>query len=113
MIATARMLESEFGLMPIASYGDINQNGQFLAFKGLENVKPNIRVLKFSIIIVANTLMRDKNSLLLIIEELESNLFKKSSKDKQVWLKNITSGFITQSLYAYSLNLEIERKRSC
>lgn len=111
MTQIAQMLQTEFKLTPIASYNEINQNGTYLIFRGLQAKEPNINAYDFSIIVVANSLMRDKDSLLPIIEDLEQKLFLKSAEVKQIWLKSITSGFINSSLYAYSLNLTIEKRR--
>ena len=104
-------LKSDFGLIPIAHYSQIRQNGDYATLSGFDRVDLNTKEVSVKVLFVRNTLEREVYKFMDEIAEFEDKILKMEAKFRGIILKSMQIQAISEEKFAYVLNLDIPIKR--
>lgn len=108
MTETTKALLEELDLKEINNARSVNQNGNYLLFKGAKGRGVLEETLEFQIIIAGNTLVSSKNSLLPMLEDVRKKAMDfGNARGQNIYVSTNLVNADAQLVYA--INLEITK----
>lgn len=101
-------LIKEFELLALPDYQNVNQNGQFLIFDGLNKLTDRTDEASFSIVLAANSLNKDDTGLMELIWRIRQKVFSLRAEDPHlISLERVKTAFIGGALYCAKCEIKI------
>lgn len=102
-------LKDEFSPIEISNIKDINQDGLYLSFLGLQNQATTKDIASFALVFAANTLCKDNYKPLDDLEVLRKKVFNLGAKEGKNYFKALKgASFEGATLYMYAFIVDIE-----
>lgn len=105
-------LKSEFGLIPVAFYNHIKQNGDYAILTGFDRKNPNVKIARIKVLFVRNTLEREVYAYLDEIQAFEDAIFKMERDLRAIILEDMQIQSISEGQFAYVFDLGFEVRRN-
>ena len=104
-------LKGDFGLIPIAFYNHIAQNGDYVILSGFNRKNPNTKIINLKVLFVRNTLDREVYTFLDEIASFEDKIFKIEAALRAEILSDMSVQAISEGQFAYIFTLNVPLKK--